>query len=167
MIIIPAPAPDSADFAELSMEQRNIVRSWLNAFDKHPVIKPITQWFQKVASYLEVSPATVKLKYYELKKHADWRVFVDSRLGIKPALNLNRHPQPKTPLGKQRKHPRIHGPPIMAKLPVRMVHAQPPPLRTHQDRTLSHALRRQDRSQAPPTDIQHQSGTMAGSLLPV
>ena len=85
MLIIPQPSPDSKDFADLSMEQRNIVRSWLKAFDKHPVIKPITQWFQKVANYLEVSPATVKLKYYALKKQADWRILVDARLGIKPA----------------------------------------------------------------------------------
>lgn len=85
MQLINQPSPDSADFAALSMTQRDTVRMWCDAFALYPVTSPVTNWFSKVSNYLNVSPATVKLKYYELKKHNDWRIFIDSRHGIKPA----------------------------------------------------------------------------------
>lgn len=85
MLTIPQPSPDSKDFADLTLDQRNIVRAWRAAFEENPVINPITAWFQKVGAYLDVSPSTVKSKYYALKKNPDWRTLVDSRLNIKKA----------------------------------------------------------------------------------
>ena len=87
MQLIHQPSADSPDFASLSMQQRNVVRAWITAFDRHPVTRPITKWFSKVAKYLDVSPSTVKSKYYSLHANNDWRVFVDSRHNIKPATS--------------------------------------------------------------------------------
>ncbi|MFC5049212.1 hypothetical protein ACFPK9_01080 [Rubritalea spongiae] len=78
-MFLTTPEPNSPDFAQLTMEQRDGVRAWLRAFESHPITKPITQWFATVARSVGVTPSTVKTKYYAIKKTNDWRCLIDSR----------------------------------------------------------------------------------------
>lgn len=75
---ITIPEPQNADrtWSQLSVDLRNRVRSWMDAFKKTPQIKPIGEYFKIIAEKTGSSPGTAKRNYYLLKSGKDWTIFI-------------------------------------------------------------------------------------------